>query len=99
MHCNYIIARLDRKDPSTSITFRFGAPTTYAAALDRHMLIDNALACGEVVRIRYGRQWFRVCFSEVRAVDYTGRGLGSERHATRLYASELSIPSLPRVVV
>lgn len=62
------------------VTFRIGLPTDWNTAQSRWDRLDTARRAGRKVRVRWMRRRYRVLWLEVRAVDYHGRGLGSERH-------------------
>lgn len=99
LHCNYLTARLDALDPATSITFRVGMPTDWDSAIHFHQVVDGALAKRQTVKVRYGDAYYRVAFSEVRGVDDHGGGLGSERHRSRRYASEVYLEGQERAIL
>ena len=71
------------------LTLRVGLPTDEATAFARWLRLDNRRWGFEgfvkrPLRIAYARRLYTVDSLEMREVDYNGRGIGSERHATAL---------------
>lgn len=62
------------------LTFRVGLPVDWNTAQDRWNRLDKRRA-SRTIHVRNMRRTYRVDSLEVRAVDYNGRGLGSDRHS------------------
>lgn len=62
------------------VTFQIGQAVDWQTAQARQYRLDSARRAGRAIRVRWMRRRYRVEWLEVRAIDYHGRGLGSERH-------------------
>lgn len=84
-HAVYAVAHVGRDrrglGRGQTVAFRVGQPVDREAAQKRWTRLDDRRRAGRRPFVRWSRRKYVVAFFEVRAVDYHGRGLGSQRHS------------------